>query len=1533
MNDIHPDHFEEAHSELIDNVVPTRGYGLTPLVGLGGSAGAIQALQVFLQSVPPESGLAFVVILHLAAERESILADILQRATPMRVVQVQQTSKVVPNTVYVIPPGKAIKSANGYLRLTDLESKPGRRMAVDYFFRALADTHGAHSAAIVLSGGDGDGAIGIKRIKERGGLTIAQDPDEAEHGSMPGAAIATGMVDWVLPVSQMAARLLDYYKIEKLLRLPPEEGAQPASGPPTDSDEAILREILNFLRARTGRDFSYYKRATIVRRIGRRMQVNGVNDLPSYLNCMRTRSGEAGALLQDLLISVTNFFRDAECFDALASHLPELFVGKGPNDTVRAWVTACATGEEAYSVAMLLAEHARTLDVAPTIQVFASDLDENAVQAARDGIYPAAIEADVSPERLRRFFIKEHGSYRVRRELRETVLFATHDLLKDSPFSRLDLVTCRNLLIYLDPHAQARVFDVLHFALLPRGRLFLGTSESVDEGSQYFTVLDKKHRIYAQRPAPRTGLPVPNGPSTLSLALDSRHAVPEAPVIAGRLFEQQHFIAGRRADGPDIRGVSWGELHLKLLEHLGPPSALVDAEHDIVHLSASAAQLLQHAAGEPTRNLLRLVPSALRIELRTALHRAMQGGEPVETPKLQLPAGSETRALTMRVIPVKDGRHEMALVLFDMEAPGAAPSPSPSAASDAHSPLVAQLDHELERMRTHLRDTVEQYETSTQELKASNEELQAINEELRSATEELETSREELQSINEELVTVNHELKTKVDELAHSNSDMQNLMDATAIATIFLDRDLCITRYTPMAVRLFNLIPGDLGRPLSDLTPKLQYPELGGDAQEVLDRLAPIEREVGRPDGSWFLARLSPYRAAEDRIAGVVLSFIDISERKKAEKVSQWLSAVVASSMDAIISFSLEGKILSWNAGARRVFGYVAEEAVGQPLELLTSEDGDAARLLQRITQGLGIEALETVQRAKDGSAIHVSLTASPIRDADDNVAGGTATVRDIGEARQAAEALRRSEERLRLVVENARDYAIFSTDLERTITSWNKGAQQLLGYTEAEALGRRGDLIFTEEDRSAGAPVQETQTALSEGRAADERFHLRKDGSRFWGSGTMMRMEDSSGEPVGFVKILRDQTQAREAQAALKRSQAELMDALQENEAARTRLEAADAAKDRFLAVLSHELRNPLAAVTSAAALLTDGASTQPQREQASQIVRRQSRTMKVLLDDLLDVSRLTVGQLELHVQDVALCSVVQAALETAEPLLKAAQHLLSTRMPDRPVYVRVDPLRIAQVIVNLLTNAAKYTAPGGEVSLEVEVGDSEVEIVVSDNGVGMTPETIDRIFELYAQGPAAAHRNNDGLGVGLALVRNIVRLHGGQVEAESEGPGKGSRFRVRLPLGSAAAASPPLPAAAPARLGRTRVLIVDDNEDAAWTLSMLLKSEGHETTVAGSGPEALALAESAMPDVAVLDIGMPGMNGIEVATRLRAMPSGNRLVVIALTGWGSKTEGMNLLERGFDMHLSKPIEANRLIDAMAQMLKERGAGWHEGG
>ncbi|HEY2574141.1 MAG TPA: CheR family methyltransferase, partial [Verrucomicrobiaceae bacterium] len=849
----------------LDNVVPTRGYEMLPMVGLGGSAGSIQALQNFFAHMGSESGMVFVVIVHLSPSIDSTLPETLRHFTPMKVAQAQDGLKVEPNCVYVIPPAKYLTCLDGHLRLTELETARGRRMAVDLFFRSMADTHGPHAAAVVLSGVDGDGAIGIKRIKERGGLTIAQDPEEAEQNGMPRSAIETGMVDWMLPVAEMPERIKNYFIKEKSLRLPPEEGPQPAkpAAPAPDRGEAALRDVLTFLRTRTGRDFSYYKRATIVRRISRRMQVNGVDDIAGYKDFLRSHPGEAAALLQDLLISVTNFFRDRDAFAVLErDHIPELFKDKGPGDAVRVWVPACATGEEAYSIAMLLQEHARNMDHPPPLQVFACDIDEDAIQKARAGVYPEACAADLTEDRLWRFFAKEQSGYRVKRELREIVLFAEHDLLKDAPFSRMDLISCRNLLIYLSAEAQDRVLNIFHFSLRPFGRLFLGSSESVGDESPMFGVLDKKYRIYAHKPMARGGLPVPMGPGTLMRAIEAHQRAQPTTVVHGKFPAHEVGFNIQDASLPLSGRATLGELHFRLIERFSPPSVLVNAEHEIMHLSESAGRFLQFAGGEPTTNMLRVVHPMLRIELRAALFRAAAANEPTQCCGVPMELDGQNRQVDIRVTPAGDLAPGCLLVVFESHEPSAAETSADEKTPSPPEPIVRQLERELEQVKGRLRDTVEQYEASTEELKASNEELQAMNEELRSATEELETSREELQSINEELTTVNQEMKGKVDELAHANSDLQNLMASTSIATIFLDRNLAITLYTPSAVSLFHLIPTDIGRPLAHLKHELEYPDLLADCDQVLRTLVPVEREV-REDAHWFLARLQPYRTQE----------------------------------------------------------------------------------------------------------------------------------------------------------------------------------------------------------------------------------------------------------------------------------------------------------------------------------------------------------------------------------------------------------------------------------------------------------------------------------------------------------------------------------------------------------------------------------------------------------------------------------------------------------------------------------------------
>lgn len=1008
----------EAGRENLTSLPPESDANLLPVVGLGGSAGSIGPLQEFFGRIPTDLGIAYVVIVHLAPDYESQLSSVLQTRTRMPVVQVQGSTEVRPNHIYVIPPARHLKMQDGHIHLVEAQQAWGKRVAVDLFFRSLAATHRSKAVAIVLSGTDGDGAIGIKRIKEHGGVTVAQDPDEAEHDGMPRSAIETGMVDWILPIEQLPGKITEWIGNENRIQLPPGNLREEVEPTPEEAGEVALHEVLVFLHTRTGHDFSHYKRATVLRRIMRRLQVNSLENIPQYVTFLRTHPGEAGALLQDLLISVTNFFRDPESFIGLSTLLPRLFRNKKPGEAVRVWVPGCATGEEAYSLAMLLDEYAETLNIEPNVQIFASDLDEQALRFARNGLYPMTIAADVSPERLRRFFVPEQGRYRVKKEMREQVLFASHNLLKDSPFSRLDLVSCRNLLIYFNREAQNKVLDVFHFALKPGGLLFLGGSESADD-NQLFSVQDKKHRVYERQTVIRSEVPIPHlSPPSLPRIQEIRR-LPPAPRLPGA--------------GMEPPAISYGELHLKLLEKSAPPSILVNAHYEIMHLSEHAGEVLRFVGGEVSINLLNVVHPALRLELRMALFRAVQTLQDVDVPAIAADFDGQTRHIGLRVRPLREGVHTddpslFVLVIFDEQSEtesSKSESTNGIALSSPPDEVARRLEEELQHSRAYLRASVEQYETSAEELKASNEELQAMNEEQRSAAEELETSREEISAVNEELTTVNHELKSKIEELSRANADLQNLMASTDIATVFLSRDLRIKRYTPRAVEMFSLIPSDIGRPLADLRHRFEVETFTVDADHVLRTLATLEREVHTLNGQWFLLRIAPYRTLEDRIDGVVLSFVDITER------------------------------------------------------------------------------------------------------------------------REAAERLHESEMRQRLMIESARDYAIFTTDLDRRVSSWNSGAQAMFGYGEEEILGQSGDILFTPEDRAARAPQQEAEKARTKGRAENERWHIRKDGSQFYGSGLVRPLRDEAENLIGTVKVMRDLTEAKRADEALRHSEERLQFAL----------------------------------------------------------------------------------------------------------------------------------------------------------------------------------------------------------------------------------------------------------------------------------------------------------------------------------------------------------------------------------------------------
>ncbi|HLM01272.1 MAG TPA: chemotaxis protein CheB, partial [Pyrinomonadaceae bacterium] len=970
------------------------------LVGLGASAGGVKALQEFFATMPPNSGMAFVVILHLSPAHESKLAEIIRTHTQMPVTLVTETHRVEPDNVYVIPPNAQLELVDGVVRCEQLTGERGERVAIDIFFRTLASAYEKNAVCVVLSGTGTDGTLGLKAVKEADGFAIVQTPEDAEYDSMPRSAIATHLVDWVLPVRQMPERLIQLRDSSERLYLTSDDGDGKIAGK-IQADES-LREILTALRVRTGHDFSNYKTPTLVRRIARHLQIHDLPDIPAYLDFLRENPDEIHSLVKNLLINVTNFFRDKDAWAVLEREVvPNLFGGKTAQETVRVWSCGCASGEEAYSLAMLLSEYAHTLNDPPKIQVFATDVDEDAIAEAREHRYPQSIEADVTPERLSRFFIKEGKYYRVRKELRETVLFAPHNVLRDPPFSRLDLIVCRNLLIYLNRETQERVMEIFHYALGIRGYLFLGSSESADSAAKIFAPVDKKQRIYTRRPG----------------NLPHNFAPPQMP-LAGRWEVRLPSVSGRRRE----RSSLLDELNYKLLESIAPPSVLVDQDFDIQYLSEGAGRFLRFKGGEPSNNLLKLVNADLLPDLRAALFSARHERKAAHFRNIRVRLGDEETRVTLIVRPVEtDGAtSDFLLVIFDennkLLLPEKAEEEKPArqfSKDEASEAVVERLEDELKRMKETLRATIEQHEVAIEELKASNEELQAINEELRSTSEELETSKEELQSVNEELTTVNHEHKEKIDETIRAYSDLQNLMASTNIATIFLDRRFRIQRLTPPVEKIFNISPADIGRPLEHFTHKLRYEDLAQDAAEVLRSLAPVEREIRDASGSTYLTRILPYRTLDDRIEGVVLNFLDITARKRAES------------------------------------------------------------------------------------------------------------------------ALNQSEERLRTILESAKDYAIFTLDLDRRVTLWNAGAETVFGYAEKEIIGESGDILFVPEDRKRGAPGREAENALNKGRAANERWHLRRDKSRFFGSGLTMPLRDGDGNITGYVKIMRDLTEQKKLEDA----------------------------------------------------------------------------------------------------------------------------------------------------------------------------------------------------------------------------------------------------------------------------------------------------------------------------------------------------------------------------------------------------------------
>ncbi len=1322
------------------------------VVGIGASAGGLDALERFFDNLPKSTGMAFVVIQHLSPDFRSMMDELLARHTDLPVQLVQDQMLVEPDQVYLIPPGKEMIISGGRLLLSERDKQQELSLPIDVFFRSLAQDCGARAAAIVLSGGGSDGSRGVRAVHEAGGLVIVQNTQTAQFDGMPKTARDAGVAHWVLAPQDMPRVLLEYAKGQRV---------RPASGPRRRAvaSNAGIEAIYQMLEREYGIDFTDYKPSTVTRRIERRLAIARLGEVDQYVERLAKHRDELDVLYRDLLIGVTRFFRNEEAFGILEHEvLPELF-RRAPRDApLRAWIAGCATGEEAYSLAIVLHEASERFGRRP-LKIFATDVHRGSLECAARGTYDEAAVANVNPDRLQRYFQQNGRIYQIIPDIRQMIVFAQHNVIKDAPFTRVDLVTCRNLLIYLQPPAQRKALSLFHFALNRGGVLFLGPSESPGTLAHDYETIDVHWRLYRKYSDVRVPVEtrVHNARSD-EARLTAMVSPPREPEPFGK-YSLSHLLG----------------IYDSLLESFMPPSLLMNDRGEVVHAFGGASRYLRPRDGRQGLDVLEQVEPPLKMVLVGGMKRALAEPSALVFNGVHLTVGDVTspHRITLRRVVSRQGGARYVLVSFE---PAGPPSTGAETAGETAFDLDQVSREQLGNLAAELSSTKENLQAAIEELEASNEELQASNEELLASNEELQSTNEELQSVNEELYTVNTEHQRKIDELTELTNDMDNLLSSTEVGTIFLDRRLAIRKFTPHIARTFNLVPHDVGRTIDTFAHATAHPELVSDLAHCLGTGERVERELRDVQGKAFFMRILPYRA-KATIDGVVLTLIDVSGLKAAEDAlfheRHLFDSLLASVPDAIYFKDVHGRFIRANQAM-------------------------AARL-------------------------------------------------GVGDPRQAV----------------------------------GKTSEELVGDSVARAEGEADETVIR-----AGKPQHYVL----------ERRPDHGSGDR-WDMVTRLPLRDAEDAVVGVIGIYRDVT-------AEKRNEERIQEAVRR--------------RDQFLAMLSHELRNPLGAVVSATRLLRLKERSQ-EHDRFISTLERQSGQMARLLDDLLEASRVTQNKIELRCRVLDLRLVARDAADAVRAIMDARGVAFTVEVDAGPVLVNGDPARLQQIQVNLLNNAAKYTARGGHVWLSVGAENGEATIHVRDDGAGIAPDMLDSVFELFVQSNRTLDRADGGLGVGLTLVRALVALHGGVVTAHSEGAGRGSEFVVRIPLATEGVTEPE--ARAPRRTppGKgSKVVIVEDNDDSREMLCALLGDAGFHCESAGTGPAGLALIDAVAPAAAVVDVGLPGLDGLELARRVRSNPKHAGIFLVALTGYGQPADRTAAHDAGFDGHLVKPVDFETLLSLL---------------
>ncbi len=1460
-----------------------------PIVGIGASAGGLDAITELVRNLPPDIEMSFVLVQHLDPGHESALTQILGRATSLPVSEATDNLPVEPHRVYVIPPNQALSIGQGVLKLQPRSKVPSPLRTIDFFLEALARDQHERAIGVILSGTASDGTLGLCAVKEEGGITFAQD-HSAAYDSMPRNAIAAGCVDFVLPPTEIARELGLIAKHPSMVSAVPArkahtgdaKAAEPKSAQPPFAEESSLKQILRLLRNHGGVDFSLYKSGTLERRVMRRMVLGRIKTLEAYLDFVQNNPKELAALYSDVLINVTSFFRNPEAFEALKQKVfPKILAGPD-RDVIRAWVVGCSSGEEAYSVAIAFLEAADHCGAQRKLQVFATDLHDAALEKARAGFYPKGALQNLSSERLRRFFVEEVDGYRVQKALRDMCIFARQNFTGDPPFSRMDFISCRNVLIYLGNQLQEKAIPIFHYALKPGGFLFLGASESIGPSTELFEPTDKKHKIFAKRAVPTPIFRMHFAPAYL---------------------ESSGGSAGKLSNGAPPQDLNiFREVDRVVLDRFSPPCVLVDENLLILQFRGDTSAYLKPRAGRATLHLSKMTQESLNQPLRAMIRKCQTEDKPVRKTGLTVSDESSRRTLSLEVIPFKRLNEQFYLILFEEE--GVKDVGPPVAAPEGNARII-ELQRELAEARKEVQLIQQRYESAHESLQAFNEEIQSGNEELQSINEELETSKEELESTNEELMTVNEEMASRNEELNRLNNELKNLHLSINTGIVLVARDLAIRSFTPLAAKTFNLLASDIGRPLTRIRSNLDCANLDQLLTEVIEKMGPLEHEVQDKEGHWFSLRIRPFLTVDNKVDGAVLVLVDIDILKRSEQAiaanRDYAEGILSSIRYPLVVLNADMTVHTANAAFYRSFKLQPTETEGRSFCELSNGEWDLPQLRERLGSVLPKnDVFNDFELTRDFASIGrrtVLLNARALRTAEVGAPERILlAIDDITDSKQ-LESVRRSEGRYRRLFEAAKDGILIVNFDTQKIAEVNPVICELLGTTREELLDRQLSEIGLFPDK---ATLEKALDQLS------EKGVFRSDD---------LQVSTNKGEPrhLELISNLYVEEKSKVLQFNI-RDVTDRVENARQLASARDAAESANHAKDKFLAALSHELRTPLTPVLIVASAMERSPKLPSELQRAFAMIRKNIKLEARLIDDLLDITGIAQGKLRFHFTNLDLRPLLQESIEALRSDIdkKEIQITLDLSAPEH--HVLADPARLQQIFSNLLGNAVKFTPSLGRITVRSFNAGGNLHLEVADTGLGITEGELPRIFDEFAQGDEATSARYGGVGLGLFTVDFLVRGHGGRIWAESAGRGKGATFHVELPLSATPAPIPASTAPQPP-LAALRILLVEDHHSSRKTLAQFLSQRGHQVAEADSVAQARALAKENRFDVAICDLGLPDGRGYDLMRELKGEFS---LPGVALSGYGMENDIQQSFEAGFSAHLTKPVELAALEEAI---------------